>query len=89
MPYQLYIDPDMSEENTKSQYGQELAALDVRLDELIILCRTLRDENALLRHQHTVLASEHASLVAKNELAQSRVGAMLVRLKSMEQDDGE
>ena len=67
-------------------YEQSLIAIGDRLDRLLELCRTLQDENRSLRHSQEQLAGERAQLLARNEQARSRVEAMILRLKSLEQN---
>ncbi len=62
----------------------ELAALEVRVDELIRTVDSLANENEALRHQQTQLTSERATLIEKTEAARIRVEAMISRLKAME-----
>lgn len=71
---------------------QLLLALEDKLDQLIQLCGDLSEENGQLRQE--VNASkvresdwqvERARLIEKNELARSRVEAMISRLKSLEE----
>jgi cell division protein ZapB len=69
-----------------STHEQSLLAIGDRLDRLVELCRTLQDENRSLRHSQEQLASERSQLLARNELARSRVEAMIMRLKSLEQN---
>jgi cell division protein ZapB len=64
---------------------QELKKLEFRLDELIQTIHRLKEENRSLRSQQDNMASERAGLIEKNELARSRVEAMINRLKAMEQ----
>jgi uncharacterized protein (TIGR02449 family) len=59
-------------------------ALAARVDELIEACEQLRQENRVLRKQLTTIAAERAGLVEKNAQVQSRVEAMISRLKAME-----
>ncbi|MGR6033984.1 MAG: TIGR02449 family protein [Candidatus Nitrosoglobus sp.] len=59
--------------------------LEWRIDELIKLCDYLKEENRALHAQIVELASEQARLIEQTELARSRVEAMIIRLKSMEQ----
>ncbi|MDH3716239.1 MAG: TIGR02449 family protein, partial [Gammaproteobacteria bacterium] len=44
----------------------------------------LKAENDSLRAQQQVLTTERAKLIEKNELARTRVEAMITRLKAME-----
>jgi cell division protein ZapB len=58
--------------------------LSARLEKLIDLTRRLAEENRSLRQGQEQLANERAQLLNKNELARSRVEAMIHRLKSLE-----
>lgn len=69
----------------RTQLIAELQSLSTRLDELSVQMRRLSEENRSLRAQQEQLASERSTLLAKNEQARSRVEAMIVRLKSLEQ----
>ena len=60
---------------------QQLAT---RIDKLMDLTRRLAEENRSLRQGQEQLANERAQLLNKNELARSRVEAMIHRLKSLE-----
>ena len=62
----------------------ELTRLESRLEELVIVCRQLKEENRSLRHRQDSLINERASLMQKNEQVRSRVEAMIGRLKAME-----
>ena len=53
-------------------------------DKLMDLVRRLADENRSLRAGQEQLSNERAQLLNKNELARSRVEAMINRLKSLE-----
>ncbi len=64
---------------------QELKRLEYRIDELIRTVERLKEENRSLRAQQRSLSTERAQLIEKNELARSRVEAMINRLKAMEQ----
>lgn len=61
-------------------------ALEARVDELIDLNNKLLRENQALRLQQQNWTTERAALIEKNELAKSRVEAMIGRLKGLEQD---
>ena len=63
---------------------QDLHALEVRVEELIRACHHLKAENRSLRSREEALMAERASLIEKNELARTRVEAMITRLKSLE-----
>ena len=62
-----------------------LRSLAARIQELADRCQRLADENRSLRNQQEQLAGERSQLLAKNEQARSRVEAMIMRLKSLEQ----
>ena len=70
--------------NTPDAVQQEIAALAQQLDRLLETVRRLTEENRSLRHSQEQLAGERAGLMARNELARSRVEAMIQRLKSLE-----
>lgn len=55
-----------------------------QVNELIQVCERLKAENDSLRTQQQVLTTERAKLIEKNELARTRVEAMITRLKAME-----
>lgn len=75
----------MAKKTAQSVTEQELKKLEYRLDELIQTITRLKEENRSLRNQQDSLVSERAGLIEKNELARSRVEAMINRLKAMEQ----
>lgn len=62
----------------------ELKRLERRLEELIAVCRQLKEENRSLRQRQESLMIERASLLQKNEQVRTRVEAMIGRLKAME-----
>ena len=62
----------------------QVQQLSARLDKLSELVRRLADENRSLRQGQEQLSAERAQLLNKNELARSRVEAMINRLKSLE-----
>jgi len=64
----------------------DLKALEAKIDALIQLCDRLAKENQALLAQHDDWATERAQLIEKNELAKSKVEAMIGRLKALEQD---
>ena len=70
----------MDSNDTLAQVQQ----LSARIDKLLELTRRLADENRSLRQGQEQLVSERAQLLNKNELARSRVEAMINRLKSLE-----
>jgi len=62
----------------------QVQQMSARLDKLMELVRRLADENRSLRQGQEQLTNERAQLLNKNELARSRVEAMINRLKSLE-----
>ena len=62
----------------------QLEALSGQLSELVTLCEILRVENQTLKTKQESLMNERATLIEKNELAKSKVEAMIMRLKSLE-----
>jgi len=63
----------------------DLSTFEQDVDQLIQVCRKLRDENSSLRARQDSLVAERAELIEKTELARSRVESMIARLKSMEE----
>ncbi len=80
----LYI-PRMSPEESNHRFDLELRRLEKRLEELVVVCRQLQEENHSLRQRQDTLVAERASLLHKNEQVRGRVEAMIGRLKGMEQ----
>lgn len=62
----------------------ELKRLERRLEELVAVCRQLKEENRSLRQRQDNLMLERATLMQKNEQVRTRVEAMIGRLKAME-----
>lgn len=63
-----------------------LLDLEGKLDELIGVCTSLEKENAKLKAREETWQQERTRLVEKNEIARSRVEAMIMRLKSLGQE---
>lgn len=59
-------------------------AIEAKLDQLISQCHHLEQENASLRTELGDWRQERAKLIEKNELARTRVEAMITRLKNLE-----
>ncbi len=76
----------MSNTNDQSnhRFDLELRRLEKRLEELVVICRQLQEENTSLRHRQDSLIAERASLLHKNEQVRTRVEAMIGRLKTLE-----
>jgi cell division protein ZapB len=62
----------------------DLQEIGGRLDRLLEVVHRLSEENRSLRTSQEQLTTERANLLAKNEQARSRVEAMIVRLRSLE-----
>jgi cell division protein ZapB len=75
----------MTSDQTNHRFDLELRRLEKRLEELVVLCRQLQEENKSLRQRQDTLISERASLLHKNEQVRGRVEAMIGRLKGLEQ----
>lgn len=58
--------------------------LETQLDDLLARYKNLREENQKLRSSTTQLETERSKLLEKNELATSKIEAMISRLKKME-----
>ena len=74
----------MSETNPSNATEQQLNILEQQVEALINTCSNLRQENRILRGNQDALQQEKAELLKKNNLAKSRVDAMINRLKSLE-----
>jgi cell division protein ZapB len=61
-----------------------LKELESKIDELIALCRDLKRENRALKSEIAAWRDERKDLLDKNELARSKVEAMIDRLRAME-----
>jgi len=75
----------MGEIPGNERFDLELKRLEKRLDELVVICKKLQEENASLRSRQDLLTAERATLLQKNEQVRGRVEAMITRLKAMEQ----
>ena len=74
----------MASESSINDADQRLKKLELRIDELLRTLDRVREENRMLRKQQQDYSSERANQIEKNEVAKSRVEAMINRLKSME-----
>lgn len=64
----------------------QLQTLTQKIDELITLCAELNRENTALKAEANTWLTERQQLVDKNELAKTKVEAIIDRLKAMEQN---
>ena len=75
----------MASDLGNERFDLELKRLEKRLDELVVICKKLQEENESLRVRQDSLTAERATLLQKNEQVRGRVEAMITRLKAMEQ----
>ena len=61
-----------------------LKDLENKIDELVALCRELNRENRALKADNALWRDERKDLLDKNDLARSKVEAMIDRLRTME-----
>ena len=64
----------------------ELNHLERKIDQLIALVDELEQKQAVMDEEKASWIAERNRLVEKNELARTKVEAMISRLKSLEQD---
>ena len=62
----------------------QLKDLENKIDELIALCKELNRENRTLKADIAGWREERKDLMDKNELARTKVEAMIERLRAME-----
>ncbi len=65
---------------------QQLQKLEARIEELVSISSRLRQENQSLHAREARLLEERAHLLKKNDVARSKVEAIITRLKSLEQE---
>ncbi|HBC58400.1 MAG TPA: TIGR02449 family protein [Gammaproteobacteria bacterium] len=71
-------------ESVSKSTDQQLEQLAEEVQLLADLCARLKSDNQTLQEQNQSLSRERSDLIEKNELARSRIEAMIVRLKAME-----
>ncbi len=64
----------------------QIEKLSAKVDELITICEELKQENQLLRSSEHGMREERSVLIEKNELARSKVEAMISRLKALDSE---
>lgn len=69
---------------TNNSINEDLRTLEDRIDDLIGVCRRLREENEGLRVSRESLLQERTKLAEKNKLAKSRLESIVDRLKTLE-----
>ena len=72
-------------DSLEKTFTSELERLEKRLDELVVICNQLKEENRSLKQRQDTLIADRATLLQKNEQVRARVEAMIGRLKAMEQ----
>lgn len=65
---------------------QQFKQLESRIDELADLCNEYKRHNNSLRIRESQLNEERANLLRKNDMARTKVEAMISRLKTLEQE---
>jgi len=76
----------MSKVSAQQAIDQDLKRLEFRVEELVRTVERMKEENRSLRTQQENMTAERAQLIERNDLARSRVEAMIGRLKAMEQN---
>ncbi len=64
----------------------DINALEKRIDELIALCEELERKQSSMESDRASWLQERTRLLEKNEMAKSKIEAMIMRLKSLESD---
>ena len=64
----------------------DLSTLKKRIDELITFCDQLERKQEAMAAEQEKGVQERTRLLEKNELAKAKIEAMIMRLKSLEQD---
>ena len=64
----------------------DLSTLEKRIDELITFCDELEHKQESMAAEQEKGVQERTRLLEKNELAKAKIEAMIMRLKSLEQD---
>ena len=64
----------------------DINTLEKRIDELIALCDDLESKHLAMANDRESWIQERTSLLEKNEMTKAKIEAMIMRLKSLEQD---
>lgn len=70
--------------SSDSPISEDIKALEERIDDLIGVCRRLREENEGLRHSQETLIEERTKLAEKNKMARTRLESIVDRLRALE-----
>ena len=71
-------------ESVSKSTDQQPEQLAEEVQLLADLCARLKSDIQTLQEQNQSLSRERSDLIEKNELARSRIEAMIIRLKAME-----
>ncbi len=71
---------------SNKELALEIKDLEIKIDELIQLCDQLERKQAVMETDRETWLSERTRLMEKNEMAKSKVEAMIRRLKTLEQN---
>ena len=63
----------------------DFSALETKVDELVALCDALVQENQKLREEQQAWHAERTRLTERNDLAKSKIDAMIDRLKNLDE----
>ena len=66
--------------------SQQFKLLERKIGDLIQLCEQLDRENRMLKSAASGWQHEREQLIQKTEIARSKVEAMIIRLKTLEQE---
>lgn len=66
--------------------SQQLKLLERKINDLIHLCEQLDRENRALKNAAHGWQQEREQLIQKTEIARSKVEAMIIRLRALEQE---
>jgi cell division protein ZapB len=66
--------------------GVDITTLEKQIDELIALCDQLESKHRAMETDRENWMQEKTSLLKKNEMTKAKIEAMIMRLKSLEQD---
>lgn len=72
------------EMNSEERIGRDLRQLEQRVDDLIGVCRRLKEENDNLRESRDSLIEEKSKLAEKNRMARTRLENIVTRLKALD-----
>ena len=74
----------LDQDKLGTMLAEDLNTLEAKIAELVELCESLANENRALRERNRAWAAQKSDLVERNELARSKIDALIDRLKSMD-----